>query len=187
VTNDELFSAARRGDRRAFAEWMGRVERPVRDALRPYARAVDVEGVVQETLLRMWVFAQDDARSLEGENASLRFAIGVARNVARNEARRFAREVHAPDGVLPDVAVADAPPNDPALRRAIEDCLRAVAPRPHAALEARIERSPYEDDRRIAASIGMTLNTFFQNDARARRQLAECLERRGVAVGEWGS
>ena len=30
---------------------MGRVERPIRFSLRAFARAVDVEGVVQETLL----------------------------------------------------------------------------------------------------------------------------------------
>ena len=69
-----------------------------------FARAVDVEGVVQETLMRMWLHARDRGRELEGENASLRFAVGVARNVARSEARRLRREVHLSSGELPEPA-----------------------------------------------------------------------------------
>src|SRR5262249_951801 len=89
---DELFTAARRGNRAAFRLWVGRVERPMRASLHPFALSVDVEGVVQEALLRMWVLASDtEGRELTGENASLRFAIGLARNIARNEARRNGR------------------------------------------------------------------------------------------------
>src|SRR5262245_12398276 len=92
---DALFARARRGDRGAFAEWAGRVERPVRLSVMRYARAVDLEVVVQECLLRMWLLATSP-RELEGENASLRMAIAVARNVAREELRRTRRDVHAP-------------------------------------------------------------------------------------------
>ena len=50
---DELFTAARANEPRAFAKWMGSVELPVRLGLRRYAKAVDVETIVQETFLRM--------------------------------------------------------------------------------------------------------------------------------------
>src|SRR5262245_59510257 len=98
---------------------MGRVERPVRLSLRAFARAVDVEGVVQETLLRMWMFAQDRERELTGENASLRFAIGMARNIARNEARRLGRERLLPPEDMPEIPTLPEPASDPRLAQVI--------------------------------------------------------------------
>ncbi|HEY6866594.1 MAG TPA: hypothetical protein VI792_05010 [Candidatus Eisenbacteria bacterium] len=181
---DLAFAGACAGSERAYADWMGRVERPIRLSLRPYARAVDVEGVVQETLLRMWTFALDRGRDLAGPDASLRFAIGMARNIARNEARRLGRERLLPPDEMPEIPVLPDPPSDPALAAAIAACLERVARRPLAALRARIERQGGIADREIAATLGMTLNAFLQNIVRARRQLARCLELKRVPLEE---
>ena len=184
---DDRFAVARRGDLEAFTDWMGRVERPIRRSLQPFARAVDVEGVVQETLMRMWIFATDaeHGRELDGENASLRFAIGMARNIARNEARRNRREQFIPHDELPEVPVNPDPPPDPGLRKAIAKCLERVAKRPLAALRARLQARSEMGDRMIAQVLGMTLNTFLQNVVRARQQLARCLEGKGIPLQEF--
>ena len=101
---------------------MGCVERPIRVSLQPYVRSVDVEGVVQETLTRMWILTRDPGgRVLTGENASLRFAIVLARNLARNEARRNGREDRLPPEDVPEVPVEPAAMPEPSLRKAIED------------------------------------------------------------------
>ena len=85
---EDAFRLARSGDTEAFARWMGKVEMPLRKSLHRFARAVDVEVVVQETLLRMWLVAWDPGRPLAGPDASLKFAFRVARNVALEEVRR---------------------------------------------------------------------------------------------------
>ena len=184
---DTLFARMRRGDERAFAEWMGSVELPIRFSLRRYARAVDAESIVQETLMRMWILARDGARELAGENASLRFALGMARNLARAEARRLGREVHLPVREGPEIAVEPDVPPDPALRRAILDCLAELAGRRHRALMARIAAAGLIPDRDLARRVGMTLNTFLQNIVRARRQMLGCLEGRGIPLREVAS
>jgi RNA polymerase sigma-70 factor (ECF subfamily) len=181
---DLAFARARGGDERGFAKWVGRVERPIRASLEPYARAVDVEGVVQETLLRMWVLARDGDRELTGENASLRFAIGMARNIARNEARRLKREVHLPEGEPPEFPVPPDPPPDPGLRRAIVECLQELAGQPRRALHAVLEHGHRLANHALAAMLGMTPNTFLQNVTRARRQVAACLEGKGLDLKE---
>ncbi len=181
---DSAFAKARTGDRDAFADWMGSVELPIRLSLRRFVQAVDVEGVVQETLLRMWVLSQDQERVLEGENASLRFALGVARNLARAEARRFGRERLLPPENLPEPAIEPEPTADPGLRRAILECVQKLAAKPLQALRARMQLSSLMADREIAARAGMTLNTFLQNIVRARKQVANCLERKGIALEE---
>ena len=56
---EDAFQLARSGNPEAFAECMGMAEIPLRRSLRRFARAVDVEVVVQETLLRMWLLAND--------------------------------------------------------------------------------------------------------------------------------
>jgi DNA-directed RNA polymerase specialized sigma24 family protein len=172
-------------DERAFGDWMGRVERPIRLALFPWARIVDAECIVQETLMRMWVRANDaESPPLEGENASLRFAIGVAKNLARNESRKRAREDVREPGDVPELAVEPDPAPDPALRRAIRECMEKLASRPAEALRARLERGHVQADREIAAALRMGLNAFLQNITRARRQMAACLEGRGVPPAE---
>ena len=181
---DQAFAGVCAGDEDAFAGWMGRVERPIRLSLRSYARAVDTEGVVQETLMRMWLFAQDRGAALTGEDASLRFAIGMARNLARNEARRLKREVLLPPGDQPEVPVLPDPGPDPGLARAIADCLQQLVGRRLEALRARLQMAPFASDREISQSVGMTPNTFLQNVVRARKQMADCLQGRGVPLSE---
>lgn len=181
---DELFAAARTDRPRAFARWMGSVELPVRRGLRAYAKAVDVETIVQETFLRMWLLTREPDRELTGENASLKFAVGVARNLARAEARRYRREHLLPPEELPEIPVDPAPVSDPKLRRLIQDCLKRVAGAPLRALEARLNLGDRLPDHSIAAMIRMTKNTFLQNIVRARRQVAECLEKQGVRLNE---
>ncbi len=181
---DALFARVRRGDVEAFAEWMGSVELPIRLSLRHYARAVDVESIVQETLMRMWILARDGRREFSGENASLRFALGMARNLARAEARRLGREVHLPAGEEQEIVTEPDPPPDPALRRAILDCIAELAGRPHRALMARMAAAGLIPDRDLARRAGMTLNTFLQNIVRARRQVRGCLEGKGIRLRE---
>ena len=181
---DTLFARVRMGDKLAFSRWMGRVERPIRMSLARFARAVDVEAIVQETLLRMWVLATRSLRELEGENASLRFAIGLARNLARSEARRMGRMQFLPPEDLPDVPLDPPPAPDPGLAAAIRDCVGKLTAKLRAVLESRVARGALEPDRELAAALGMKLNTFLQNVVRARQQMRTCLEGKGVPLGE---
>ncbi len=182
---DLAFGRARLGDRAAFAEWMGMVELPLRRSLRCYARAIDVEVVIQETFLRMWLFALDRSRALTGENATLKFAFRMARNVALEEMRRYRQDrfvaLDSLDG-LPEGQVDPVPP-DPALRRAIEDCLEHLPSKPRTALSARLHGGQ-RPDRELAERVRMKANTFLQNIVRARRFLRACLEKRGVHLAE---
>jgi len=182
---EEAFRRARTGDTEAFAEWMGMVEFPLRRSLRRFAREVDVEVVVQETFLRMWIVACDQGRTLEGENASIKFAFRVARNVAFEEIRRNRKDIQLdPEDVdnMPEGAIDPDLP-DPALRRAIIRCLERLPKQPRKALGARI-RNGELPDRELAGSLRMKLNTFLQNIVRARRLMAACLEKQGVHLEE---
>lgn len=180
---DDLFAAVKL-DRMAFTTWVGRVERPIRASLAPFARAVDVEGIVQETLLRMWHVASGRTVTLTGENASLRYAFGMARNLARNEARRLGRLRYLPPEELPEPEVPPDPAPDPALLRFLRECLAVLGGKPREALLARLELGSTRPDRLVAAELGMQLNTFLQNIVRARRQVRDCLLRKGVPAGE---
>ena len=168
----------------AFADWMGAVEAPIRRSLSRFVHAIDVESVLQETLLRMWLYAQDRGAELKGEAASLRFAIGMARNIARSEARRMGRITLLPPDDMPEVEVQPEPPPDPGRRRARQECLAALKGKPLVALRARLDSVGVEPDRELARNVGMTLNTFLQNIVRARNSMAECLRRRGVVIEE---
>ncbi len=184
---DARFAAACEGDAPAFADWMAWVERPIQDSLRRFARVVDLEVVMQETFLRMWVIARDRGRTLEGPNASLRFAIRVARNVALEEVRRARLGTELSfEGLSdpPEPAVHDAPPSDPALLRIITACLEGLPRRPREAILARLDTGFLLPDRELASRLAMSLNTFLQNVVRARALLARCLEGRGVALEE---
>ncbi len=182
---ENTFGLARKGNVEAFARWMGMIEIPLRKSLRRFARAVDVEVVVQETLARMWLVACDSGRTLAGPGASLKFALRIARNVALEEIRRYRHhrfvELEELDR-LPEGSIDPEPP-DPALRRAIEDCIHRMPEQPRTALSARTGTAG-EPDREIAARLRMKLNTFLQNIVRARKLLADCLERRGVRLAE---
>lgn len=181
---DQAFAQASDGDERAFARWLSLVEIPLRRGLAPFARAVDAEGVLQETLHRVWIFAQERGHTLTGENASLRWTLGVARNVARNEARRFNREYALPPEELSEPAVEPEPVSDPALARIIRRCLEALPPRLREALQARLERGHLLSDRSLAQALGLKSNTFVQNVLRGRRHLAACMEENGAPLNE---
>src|SRR5262249_22247836 len=74
-------------DTRAFGAWMAGAEGPLRDSLRSFARVVDVEAVLQETLLRVWQVAPrfvNDGKP----NGLLRLGIRMGRNLAVSELRR---------------------------------------------------------------------------------------------------
>lgn len=182
---DEAYGRARDGDHGGFADWVRRVEMPLRLSLRSFAPVVDVEAIVQEGLLRMWVLAP--TLELQGENASLRYARTLTRNLAIHEARRLGSLVPLDhDGGNPghDVPVPPAPVPDPALRRAILECLERLPAKPAEALLERLRGRGSLPDRDLAALAGMTLNTFLQNIVRARRHMAACLRSKGIALGE---
>ena len=93
---DVHLPAVAAGDARAFGAWVAGAEGPVRDGLRGFAAAVDVEAVLQEALLRAWSVAPrlaPDGRA----NALLRFTVRAARNLALSEARRRGRVAPADD------------------------------------------------------------------------------------------
>jgi RNA polymerase sigma-70 factor (ECF subfamily) len=175
------------GDDTAFARWMAGAEARLRASLGPLAREVDVEAVLQETLLRVWQvaprFTPDGA-----PDALLRFAIRIGRNLAVSELRR-----HRPAASADELAAltsaddgsgADAPP-DPLLRQAILLCHEKLPGKPAQALRARLASAGGEPDSTLAERLGMKLNTFLQNFTRARKLLAECLRGRGVPMEDF--
>lgn len=176
------------GDARAFGAWVAGAEGPVRDGLRSFAAAVDVEAQVQEALLRAWSVAprlSPDGRP----NALLRFTVRAARNLAISEARRRGRVAPAGDEeafqrALDRLGEAGPPPPDPLLRRLIAACRDLLPRQPRAALDARLEGGGAEPDEALARGLGMKLNTFLQNVTRARRLLADCLRAKGVDLEE---
>ncbi|MBI4957144.1 MAG: hypothetical protein HY908_34340 [Myxococcales bacterium] len=183
------------GDADAFARWLAGAEGRLRASLASFAAAVDVEAVLQESLLRVWNTAPrlvPDGRP----NALVRFAVRVARNAAVSEWRRLAAGRVVPEVELGggepgdplDPAAAEraleSGPADPWLRERIRRCHGELGGSPARALAARLGSGGLEHDRELAAGVGMTLNTFLQNVARARKLLAACLERAGVRLAE---
>lgn len=162
--------AIQRGDADAFARWLARCERPVRLSLHSFARAVDVEAVLQEALLRVWQVAPRHVPD-GAPNSLLRLAVRIARNLAISECRKR-REVYD------EVEVTVEPvPSDPLLRVHIVDCRDELPPKPRQALDARLAGG---DDVDLAAALRMQLNTFLQNVTRAKKLLADCLGKKGV-------
>jgi RNA polymerase sigma-70 factor (ECF subfamily) len=178
---DIYLPAISAGDTSSFAMWMAQAEPRVRLSLRRFAAAVDVEVVVQETLLKIWQVAPRVER--DGRvNSLLRLAIRIARNQAISEIRRRgARPEESVEGESEPAADPVAPP-DPLLRKAVEDCHQQLPDKPRTAMGARLTSSGERSDAAIAASLGMRKNTFLQNITRARKLLAECLEGKGVEL-----
>lgn len=117
-------------------------------------------------------------------DALLRYAIRIARNHALSELRRARtspEDMEAMEARLAEHAPLPAPP-DPILRARIHRCKERLPDRPAAALDARLDAGGSRSDAELAASVGMTLNTFLQNYSRARRSLMECLEKLGVRL-----
>jgi DNA-directed RNA polymerase specialized sigma24 family protein len=181
---DVHLTAIASGDTAAFARWLSGAEPIVRASLRSFAARVDVEAVVQETLLRAWQVAprvEHDGRP----NGLLRVALRAARNLAIDDVRRTGRreEPVAPEHEALATAPADAPPPaDPLLRRIIAACFDKLPAQPAAALRARLDTAGADADAALATRCNMRLNTFLQNVARARKHLLLCLAENGVAV-----
>jgi RNA polymerase sigma-70 factor (ECF subfamily) len=173
VNTDAFLARIVAGDASAFAAWLARVEAPVRASLASFARAVDVEAVLQEALLRVWQvaprFVPDGA-----PNGLLRLAVRIARNLAVSEVRR----TRATPVEAIEIAVAPSEP-DPLLRQAIVDCRDKLPARPREVLDARLRGG---DDETLALGLEMKLNTFLQNFTRARQLLADCLGKKGISV-----
>jgi RNA polymerase sigma factor (sigma-70 family) len=175
------------GDADAFARWVAGAEPALRRALRPLAAYVDAEAIVQEALLRVWQVAP--RFTPDGHpNGLLRLAVRVAHNLAVSERRRIrasAVEADMIERLCEEAgAVAGEPAPDPLLRRRIEECREQLPDKPREALRERLACAGGEPDERLAARLGMRLNTFLQNFTRARRLLAECLEAHGLDLEE---
>ena len=182
--HDELIALERirRADAEAFGTWAAGAEHALRMSLRPFARAVDTEAVLQEALLRVWQVAPrfvHDGRP----QALFRFAVRTARNCAVSELRRSSPPAHVLDELerhLGDAAAIGPVTPDPLLRAVIAECRRKLPPQPAAALEQRLGSGGGLDDSTLASRVRMSLNTFLQNVTRARKLLKECLARAGV-------
>lgn len=184
---DQHLPAIVAGDAEAFAAWLAGAEPQVRASLRRFATHVDTEAVLQEALLRVWQVAP----RYPGDGAAnglLRLCVRIARNLAISEARR-SRSLSLDIDALQQLAGEAEPPEwqdtgeaDPRLRQAVHDCRERLPRQPARALAARLDAAGAEADRSLAARLGMRLNTFLQNVTRARKLLADCLRRRGVAL-----
>ena len=180
---DVHLSAIVGGDTRAFGAWLAGAEPRVRDSLRSFARVIDVEAVLQETLLRVWQVAPrfvPDGRA----NGLVRLAVRIGRNLAVSEVRRTRATPTEGDDLEAALAAAEGPsgPPDPMLRRAIGQCRDKLPAKPRQALDARLASAGGKADDDLAAALGMRLNTFLQNFTRARQLLADCLTRLGVTI-----
>lgn len=168
----------------AFAEWLSTAEHRLRASLAGFARTVDTEAVIQETLLRIWQVApryKPDGRP----DGLLRLACRIARNLAITEVRRRRPNAQLPDGWEESLADDHMPPAfepDDEFRRAILECLERLPAMPRRALEARLNLAGLRDES-LAQSLGLKLNTFFQTIRRARLGLLKCLAKRGIHMG----
>ncbi|MFT3775332.1 MAG: hypothetical protein QM820_59040 [Minicystis sp.] len=180
---DVHLSAIAAGDAAAFGRWLAGAEPSLREGLRPFAARVDTEAALQEALLRTWQVAPRHAP--DGRpNSLLRLAQRIARNLCIDEARR-ARVAPADEEVLEQASAAHADPAprdgpDPLLRRVIQACRERLPGKPAEALAARLASGGVEPDETLAERLGMKLNTFLQNFTRARKLLAECLQKHHV-------
>jgi RNA polymerase sigma-70 factor (ECF subfamily) len=171
-----LFGIAN-GDTRAYGAFLAAAEPAVRRSLRSFATRVDVEAVLQEAFLRLWQVAgrvEPDGRP----NALLRLGLRIARNLALDECKRR-REAPLPEGVE---MIVEPVLVDPLVRDRIGRCLGELPNQPAAALRARLDADGGEPDLALAEKLGMRVNTFFQNIARARKLLLDCLTRAGVVL-----
>jgi len=173
-------------DTRAFGQWMAGAEGTIRESLRSFAQVVDVEAIVQEALLRVWQvaprFVPDGA-----PNALLRLGIRIAKNLAISEVRRTKSRPVPEEEIegLANINVNALEPEvaDPMLRSVLAKCYELLPAQPRRALDLRLSRAG-EADSALAQALSMQKNTFLQNFGRARKLLAECLRKSGVAVDE---
>lgn len=180
VDLDTYLPAFASGDTDAFAHWVAVAEPVVRRSLSRFAARLDIEVVVQETLLRIWQVAPRIIRD-ERPNAALRLALRTAYNLALDELRRTRRWVEL-DAIDREPEVLEPLEPDPYLREKIVRCNDALPKKPQQALLARLSSAGCEPDELLAKRLQMQLNTFHQNLARARKLLIECLRKAGI---EW--
>jgi DNA-directed RNA polymerase specialized sigma24 family protein len=173
-------------DSHAFGQWMAGAEGTLRESLRSFAASVDVEAVLQEALLRVWQVAPRFVPD-GSPNGLLRLGLRIARNLAISEVRRTRARPVADEHLEEALAAAadDGPaPPDPMLREVLALCFERLAGKPREAMEKRVSSGGRISDDQLASSLQMTLNTFLQNFGRARKALAECLTKHGVAVDQ---
>jgi RNA polymerase sigma-70 factor (ECF subfamily) len=172
------------GDTAAFGRWMARAEGPLRESLQTFATVVDVESVLQETLVRIWRVAPrfvDDGKP----NGLFRLGLRIARNLAISEVRRT-RARAMPESELARSAAEEEQMNveepDPLLREVIARCRERLPEQPRTVLDLRLSSGGGFSDDVLAQGLHMRLNTFLQNFGRARRMLAECLKKAGISL-----
>nr|ABB84830.1 RpoE DNA-directed RNA polymerase [uncultured delta proteobacterium DeepAnt-1F12] len=159
-------------------------ETPLRLGLQRFARSVDTEAVLQETLLRVWQCAprfEPDGRP----DGLLRLGHTIARNLAISETRRARTTPVAPDALLgmgAEAGYVQPVESDPHLRAIIQSCRAELPKRPALALSARLRSTGGVTDSELASNLAMKTNTFLQNITRARKMLVECLENHGVRL-----
>ena len=180
---DALLPAIASGDMQAFASWLADAEPRIRLSLRRFAKLVDTEAVLQETLLRVWQVAprvQVDARG----DSLVRLGVQIAHNLAVDHARRNERlERAAREQAFELDTTIDAAPADPLLRERIRSCAKRLPKQPAAVLTCRLENRGALSDETLAERLSMQLNTFLKNFGRARQLLLECLAKAGVELG----
>lgn len=170
------------GDAHAYGVFLASAEPVVRQSLRSFATKVDVEAVLQESFLRLWQVAPKVVSDGRG-NGLLRLGLRIAKNLALDELKRR-REDALPEDAEPGYEPA---PLDPFLNERIKTCFEKLPGQPKLALAARIENGPGEHDQALAERLGMRVNTFFQNIARARKLMLDCLTRAGVSLDAVGT
>lgn len=181
---DEHLPSIVSGDTAAFGRWLAAAEPRLRDSLRPFAARADTEAILQEAILRVWQVAP--RHTPDGSaNSLFRLAIRIARNLAVDEVRR-ARKAPVPEEDIDSAAAAAGSASfagpDPFLRQAIEECRDRLPAKPAEVLATRIQHGGAEPDQTLAERLGMRLNTFLQNFTRARKLLAECLEKKHIDI-----
>ena len=183
---DAHLSAIALGDAGAFGRWLAGAEPRLRDSLRPFAARGGHRGrCSRRRLLRAWQVAPRHAP--DGRpNSLLRLSIRIARNLCIDEIRRVRSSPMDDEALEQALAAAEGATArsspDPFLRNAIEECRDKLPGKPAEALRARLGCGGAEPDETLAERLGMRLNTFLQNFGRARKLLAECLEKRKVDI-----
>lgn len=168
-------------DESAFAAWIAAAEHRLRLRLASFARVVDTEAVIQETLLRIWQVSprfKPDGRP----DALLRLALRIARNIAITEVRRRRPNSSMPPDLEDDTETVRPFETDDELREGIDHCFKRLPEGPRSAIAARLHSAGVRDES-LADSLGMKINTFFQNIRRARMTLLKCLKSRGIVLG----
>jgi RNA polymerase sigma-70 factor (ECF subfamily) len=172
ATDEELLSAARRGDEDAFPELVERhAERLFRLAFGLVGRRADAEDVVQETL----VGAFEHIRRFEGRSTVKTWLTGI---LLRQAARRHRRRGRRRESPRPEMDAAAPAPGRPAasaadLRMDVARALEALSPDHRQVVVLReFEGMSYAE---MADALGVPQGTVESRLYRARQKLKELL------------